>query len=174
MKKHATVYWLLPAKDERELFCEIVRILCEELSAPKFEPHLTILVSSGSTASPKQVLAKVRAKPIRMRIRGTATTSRYSKTLFVRLGPNRAFEKLISELAAAAKVRPRRIRDPHISLLYKRRASAPTKRQLAQVIKLPFREVTFDSIAAVRLRLPVRTRADVEAWRIVARKSLGR
>jgi hypothetical protein len=37
----AIVYWLLPAKPERELFCTIIRIFCRELRAPNFEPHLT-------------------------------------------------------------------------------------------------------------------------------------
>jgi hypothetical protein len=49
-----------------------------------------------------------------------------------------------------------------------------TKKELARVIKLPFRTARFDSIAAVRMTLPMRTRADVEKWKIIAKKRLCR
>jgi hypothetical protein len=42
------------------------------------------------------------------------------------------------------------------------------------VIKLPFRTVLFDSVAAVHLSLPVRTSADVDKWKIISKKSLRR
>ncbi len=173
MKKRAIVYWLLPAKAERELFCQIIKILCHELDAPNFEPHVTISLSRDLKTKPKEVLRKLRSKPIRMRITGTATSSQFTKTLFVRLKANGSFDTLTTALAAAAKIRSTRVRNPHISLLYKK-SSPATKRELARMIKLPFREITLDSIAVAQVRLPVKTRADVEQWRIVARKSLRR
>jgi len=171
MKKGAIAYWLLPEKSERELFCQIIRIFCHELDAPKFEPHLTLLVSERNRPTPKAVLRCLKAEPVRLRIRATATSSKFTKTLFVRFRSDGALEKLVSDLSTAAKVRPSRLRDPHVSLLYKK-TSARATRELASTLKFPFRDVVFDSIVAVRLRLPVRARADVEGWRIVARKSL--
>ena len=52
--------------------------------------------------------------------------------------------------------------------------SARKRRRLALSIQLPFSEVIFDSIKAVRCALPTRNRADVEAWRGIATKSLRR
>jgi hypothetical protein len=46
------------------------------------------------------------------------------------------------------------------------------RRQLADSIKLPFSEVTFESIKAVRCVSPTRSRADVEGWRVVAARTL--
>ena len=40
---------------------------------------------------------------------------------------------------------------PHLSLLYKNLA-APTRRELAASINVPFSEITFDAIKAVALR----------------------
>jgi 2'-5' RNA ligase len=60
---------------------------------------------------------------------------------------------------------------PHLSLLYKK-MSILARRQLVHSIKLPFSEVTFDSIKAVRCISPTRSRADVESWRVVAAKAL--
>jgi 2'-5' RNA ligase len=174
MKKRAIVYWLLPAKNERELFCEIVRILCRELNAPNFEPHLTLFVSKETGQSPKRILQEFKSLPIRLRVRGVAFSPKYTKTLFVRFKSSNALKKLTVDLGKALKTRATVPSDPHLSLLYKKRISAATEKELAATLKLPFREVVFDSVAAVRLTLPVRTRADVKVWRIVARKSLRR
>jgi len=173
MKKTAIVYWLRPEKDERELFCEIIRILCHELSAPNFDPHLTLLISGKNPRTPKEVLRRIKAGPIRLKIRGTASSPEFTKTLFVRFRPNEALQKLIHELGGAAKVRATSVRDPHVSLLYKK-MPPHAKKVLASILKLPFRTVLFDSVVAVRLTLPVRTGANVSAWKIVARKSLRR
>jgi hypothetical protein len=81
--------------------------------------------------------------------------------------------QLATDLGRATKSAAGWPRDPHVSLLYKKLPSR-VKKELAAVIKLPFRTVRFDSVAAVRLTLPVRTGADVGKWKIVAKKSLGR
>ena len=172
MKKTATVYWLLPAKPERELFCTIIRILYKQFRAPNFEPHLTLFATTKDQ-SPKQVLRQISARPIRLATDGVAFSSKFTKTLFARFKPSPALRKLVADLSRASKSRAKVPNDPHASLLYKRIPSQ-TKKELAAVIRLPFRSVPFDSIAAVRLTLPVSTGADVEKWKIIAKKSLGR
>lgn len=173
MKKTSIVYWLLPSKPERDLFCEIVRILRKELHAPDFEPHLTLFVCAKDRQSPKKVLQHVRSRPIRLQVGRVAFSAKFTKTLFVRFKSNPALRKLVTVLGHAAKCSARAPTDPHVSLIYKtvpRRA----KKELAAVIKLPFRTAVFDSIAAVQLTLPVRTDDDVQKWKIVAKKSLHR
>ena len=173
MKKHAIVYWLLPAKPERELFCEIIRILRKEFRTPSFEPHLTLFVTGKGGARPREILQQIKARPIRLTKRGVAFSSKFTKTLYVRFKPSPALRKLTSDLARAAKSSAKAPRDPHVSLLYKK-IPASTKKELAKVIKLPFRSVRFDSLAAVRLTLPVRTDAAVEKWKTLAKRSLRR
>jgi 2'-5' RNA ligase len=171
MKTAAIVYWLLPAKPERDLFCDVVRILRQEFRAPNFEPHLTLFVSTKTAASTNRVLQKIRTKPIPLKIRGVALSEKFTKTLFVRFKSSPELRKLANELSRAAKSRAKVPRDPHVSLLYKK-IPRETKEQLAKIIKLPFRSVRFNSIAAVRMTLPVHTGADVEKWKIIAKKSL--
>ncbi len=173
MKKTAIVYWLLPAKPERELFCQLVRILRKGLKAPNFEPHLTLFVSGKHRQSPKNVLREIRSAPIRLHVRGTRSSPKFTKTLFVRFKSNSALRKLATDLGRAAKSSAKVPKDPHLSLLYKEIPSR-VKKELAAVIKFPFRTALFDSVAAVRLTLPVRTSGDVERWKIVAKKSLRR
>src|SRR5439155_26475494 len=61
--------------------------------------------------------------------------------------------------------------DPHMSLIYKKLAHR-AQSELASAIKFPFPGVVFDCIKAIRCSAPARTRADVEAWKVIARKSL--
>jgi hypothetical protein len=173
MSKIATVYWLIPAEPERELFRELIRILAKQFDAPRFEPHLTLLVAAEDRQISKQIIAQTDASLIQLRLQEISFSSKFTKTLFMRFKSNDALKKLIVDLRCAAKSRGKFVRDPHVSLLYKKIPVA-VKRELASTIRLPFKEVVFDSIKAVRCHLPVRDRADVEAWRVLATKSLGR
>src|SRR5437868_402958 len=170
MKKTATVYWLLPSKPKRELFCQIVRILCDEFDAPSFEPHLTLLSTSKSRTSPAKILRQIRSAPVRLQVQGVAFSSKFTEALFVRFKPNNVLAKLVVDLGKAAQCRAKSKADPHVSLLYQRLPTRP-KKELAATIKLPFREVLFDKIAAVRCSSPTKTRAQVKAWKILAKKS---
>ena len=169
-KRTAIVYWLLPARDKRELFCDIIRILYKEFDAPNFEPHLTVFAAKESGHSLKEVFEK-RFLPIRLRVRNVGFSSQFRKTVFIRFLPSVPLNNLMTDLAHATKSSPKPVRDPHLSLIYKN-IPAATKRELARTIRLPFREVLFDSIAAVRCVSPTKTKADVEAWRMIAKKPL--
>jgi 2'-5' RNA ligase len=173
MKKVAIVYWLLPAKPERDLFCDVVRILRKEFRAPNFEPHVTLFSTAKDGTSPKTVLKQISMRPIRLTTRGAGFSSEFTKTLFVRFKSSPALRKLVADSSRAAKSRAKAPSDPHVSLLYKKLPGS-AKKELAAVMKLPFRTVVFDSIAAVRCASPSRTKADVEAWKILATKSLRR
>ena len=173
MKKTATVYWLLLAKPERDLFCEVVRILRKEFRAPNFEPHLTLFSASKDQESPKTILKQISMRPIRLTTRGVGFSPKFTKTLFVRFKSSDALRRLVGDLGRATKSRAKAPGDPHVSLLYTKLPRA-AKKQLAAVMKLPFRSVVFDSIAVVRCPSPSRTKADVDAWKILAKKSLHR
>ena len=83
---------------------------------------------------------------------------------------SKLLEELVVDLGRATKSRTKSVGEPHVSLLYKELAPS-VKKELASTIQLPFHEVTFDSIKAVSCPLPVRSSADVEAWRVIATKS---
>jgi hypothetical protein len=171
VKKQVNVYWLIPAKDKRELFCDIIRILCKEFHAPNFDPHLTVFATKENRQLPRKILSEIRSGPISLSVRPIGFSSQFTKTLFVRFAPSKSLDKLIADLARASRSRTKPVRDPHLSLLYKNIPSA-TKKALARTIKLPFRQVLFDSIAVVRCISPTKTKRDVEAWRIIGTKSL--
>jgi 2'-5' RNA ligase len=171
MRKRVTVYWLIPAEPERELFREIIRILAKQFDGPRFEPHLTLCATADAQQSPRDILKQIDAKPIRLRVHEIAISSKFTKTLFVRFHSSKAFENLVADLARAARSRAQSARDPHVSLLYKKLPTA-AKKELASTIRLPFRAVVFDAIKTIRCASLTRTDNDVEAWRVVVAKSL--
>jgi cyclic phosphodiesterase-like protein len=170
-KETAIVYWMVPAKSEGELFLQLIRILAKQFDAPQFRPHLTLLAMRDTPTSPRKVLERIKASPVRLRIRETAFSTKYTKSLFVRFASNKSLEGIVRHLGHALKTRAKPMPDPHVSLLYK---NLPTrmKKELASAIKLPFAAVTFDSIQAVRTPLPIRDARDVRAWKVVATKRL--
>ena len=149
---------------------ELIRILAAELDAVPFEPHLSICVAPN-TETVRYVLKQVSVSPIRLRIKGVSFSNLFTKTLFVRFDRNAALDELNAKLRRAAKVPNEVLRDPHVSLLYKRMPMS-AKRELASTIRLPFKEVVFDSIKAVRCSSPMEVPADVNSWRTVATKRL--
>ena len=169
-KKSVIVYWLIPTKAERDLFCDIIRILCKQFAAPNFDPHLTLLTTKEDGPAPRRVLQKIEAGPIRLPVQSVDFSSEFRKTLFVALRPNRSLQDLVADLGRATKSRAPRLADPHVSLLYNTLAPNVLK-ELAGTIKLPFGEVTFNSISAVRSVTPIETKADVEAWEVLAEKA---
>lgn len=152
-RKRVEIYWLIPAPPYRELFRELGRILARQFDAPRFEPHLTLCR--------RQHRQLPKFRPIRLRVREIAYSSKYTKTLFVRFEPNESLRKLVVDLNGKPP------RDPHLSLIYQR-LPASTKRELARTIRLPFRSVSFDAVKIAQCVWPTEMRRDVESWRIVA------
>ncbi len=170
-KETAVVYWLIPAEPEGQLFRALIRILAKQYDAAHFKPHLTICAIPAGRPSAAKILRRIKARPIRLAVHGVSYSAEFTKTLYVRFRPNKNFAKLVGDLGRAAGLRVKAPADPHLSLLYKKIPGAATK-QLALTLQLPVREVVFDKIRAVRSTFPVKTRGDVKAWRVLAKKNL--
>jgi hypothetical protein len=99
-------------------------------------------------------------------------SSEFTKTLFVRFAVTTQLQRLSQSIRFAAQDSSDYQLNPHLSLLYKT-ISIQHRQLLTDSIDVPFPEVTFDSLKAVRCVSPTQSRADVEAWRVVAEKPLG-
>jgi Cyclic phosphodiesterase-like protein len=165
-------YWLIPTEPARSFFQGVINDLARRYNAPVFEPHMTIYVGSERVEA-EEVIAKavsgcglVQAKVVKV-----CQSGEFIKTLFAQFAPERKLQELNKMIRDAAQDSSDYQLKPHLSLLYKT-MSIPARRQLAQSIKLPFSEVPFESIKAVRCISPTQNRAGVEAWRVLATKAL--
>jgi 2'-5' RNA ligase len=168
-------YWLCPAEPTRSRFAAIIRDLAGQFGAPVFEPHVTIYVTSAQQENPEAVLEKVLKvrRPFRLTVAGLDYSEKFTKTLFVQFAADPELAGLSEDFRRASVTQHAYELNPHASLIYKA-IDEETKRRLASSIALPFTEVTFDNVKAIISPAEIESRADVEAWRVVAEQNLVR
>ena len=165
-------YWLCPAEPARSHLAGLIRDLAARFDAPAFEPHLTIYVTSAERETPAQVIATVNGQqPSKLTVRGVDFSDEFTKTLFVQLAPNTEVSRLSDQFRRASVSQNDYEINPHVSLIYKTMADE-IKRQLAASIRLPFTEIRFDTVKAVLTPAEIKSREDMEAWRVVADATL--
>jgi putative hydrolase of the HAD superfamily len=167
-------YWLIPSEPARSYFQNLINDLAERYDAPKFEPHVTVHVGVDCTDTVDEVLSKAARGSERIVLQTLEVngSSEFTKTLFVHFAVTTELHQLNHSIRTAARDSSDYQLSPHLSLLYKR-ISLQDRHLLTHSIEVPFPEVTFGSLKAVRCVSPTQRRADVEAWRVVAEKPLG-
>jgi 2'-5' RNA ligase len=166
-------YWLIPAESARSFFQGMIDDLARRYEAPLFEPHVTVHVGSNRADAAESALSEAArvCRPINVKALEIGHTGEFIKTLFVQFALNTELRQLNEIIRNAAQDSSHYELKPHLSLLYKK-MSAASRRELAGSIKVPFAEVTFDALKAVRCISPTRSRSDVEAWCVVATTEL--
>jgi|SRR5215813_406568 len=174
MKSVVIAYWLVPAEPERSFFQRAINDLAQRYCAPVFEPHLTIHVGSNCTDIAEKALinAACHCKPITLKTLQVDHSSEFIKTLYVRFDMTTQLQQLNQTIRIATQDSSDYRVNPHLSLLYKR-ISNDERRLLARSIEVPFSDVKFDSLKAIRCISPTQSHVDVDAWCAVAENSLG-
>jgi 2'-5' RNA ligase len=172
-RRTVIAYWLIPAEPARSFFQGVIDDLARRYEAPLFEPHVTVHVGSNRADAAESALSEAArvCRPINVKALEIGHTGEFIKTLFVQFAPNTELRQLNEIIRNAAQDSSHYELKPHLSLLYKK-MSAASRRELAGSIKVPFAEVTFDALKAVRCISPTRSRSDVEAWCVVATTEL--
>jgi 2'-5' RNA ligase len=172
-RRTVIAYWLMPSEPAHSCFQQIVNGLARRYDAPVFEPHVTVHVGADHADAAKQAIAHAAREctPITLTPIGIHESEEFVKTLFVQFAVNAELRRFNEIIGNAAHDSSQYHLEPHLSLLYKKMETV-TRRELAASIYVPLSEVTFDTIKAVRCLSPTQSRADVEAWRVVAAASL--
>ena len=171
-RRTVIAYWLIPAEPARSFFQEVINDLARRYDAPVFEPHLTVHVGSNRADAAESSISEAAhaCKPIKLKTLEIGHSSEFIKTLFVQFALNTELRQLNEMIRNAAQDSSHYELSPHLSLLYKKMPAA-ARCELAASIKLPFSEVSFDRLGAMHCLSPTQSRADVEAWRVVATTS---
>ncbi len=166
-------YWLIPAEPAHTFFQRVIEDLACRYSAPHFEPHVTIHVGANHLDAAEKAFLKAarECQPIKLKALEIGHSDEFIKTLFVQFAPNGKLRQLHETIRDAAQDSSDYELNPHLSLLYEN-MSVRARHELADSIKVPFSEVIFDSLKAVRCISPTRSRAEVEAWRVTASTAL--
>jgi 2'-5' RNA ligase len=174
-KQAVIAYWLIPAEPAYSLFHRIIDDLARRYDAPVFEPHVTLHAGADRAVSAQQALAESAREctPINLKPLGIQQSDEFVKTLFVQFALSAELRQVNEIIRDAAQDSSQYELKPHVSLLYNKMEAA-ARRELAASIVVPFSEITFDRIKAVRCVSPTQSRADVEAWRVIAAEELSR
>ena len=166
-------YWLIPAEPAHSFFQRIIDDLARRFDAPVFQPHVTVHVGADRADAAQQALAAAarECKLIRLKPAGIDHSNEFVKTLFVQFAMTAELRHISESIRHSAQDSSQYELKPHLSLLYNKMPAA-TRRELAASITVPFSEIIFDALRAVRCVSPTQSSADVEAWRIVATASL--
>ncbi len=134
---------------------------------------MTIHVGANHPAAAEKALSRAahECQPINLKTLQIDYSDEFIKTLFVQFALKTHLPQLNEIIRNTAQDSSRYELNPHLSLLYKN-VSIQTRRLLARSIKVPFSEVSFDSLKAVRCVSPTQSRSDVEAWRVVGTTEL--
>ncbi|HXO93077.1 MAG TPA: 2'-5' RNA ligase family protein [Candidatus Acidoferrum sp.] len=172
-RRTVIAYWLMPGEPAHSCFQQIVNGLARRYDAPVFEPHVTVHVGADHADAAKQAIAGAAREctPITLTPIGIHKSEEFVKTVFVQFAVSAKLRRLNEIIRNAAHDSSQYHLEPHLSLLYKKMETA-ARRELAASIELPLSEVTFVAIKAVRCISPTQSRADVEAWRVVAAGAL--
>jgi 2'-5' RNA ligase len=162
-------YWLIPAEPAHSFFQKIIDDFARRYDAPVFEPHVTIHVGANRTDLAETALthAARKGKGIWLTPLGINESDEFIKTLFVDFAPSEELRELNEIIRNAAQDLSHYRLKPHLSLLYKQMSLA-SRRKLEVSIMVPFPQITFDEIKAVHCVSPTNSRADIEAWRVLA------
>ena len=166
-------YWLIPSQPAHSFFQRIINDLARRYDAPVFEPHMTVHVGADQADAIAKALEKaasesefVRLTPLRI-----DQSDEFIKTLFVQFAMTAELRKINGVIRHEANDSWHYELKPHLSLLYKNLPAA-TRSKLAASITLPFSEIPFNSLQAIRCVSPTQNRADVEAWELIASRIL--
>ena len=166
--------WVLPAQPEQNFFAFLIGELASRFDAPPFEPHVTIYAASSGSESPEGVMmaASSGCSPFRLTVRDLQSSGEFTKTVSVQFESSTALSEMNRKLREVSGANDEYELNPHLSLIYKR-MTKEKRAQLAASIRLPFTEVLFDTVKAVVCpTTPIRSREDVENWRVVASQRL--
>jgi 2'-5' RNA ligase len=171
-RRNVIAYWLIPSDPAHRFFQGIINDLARRYDAPLFEPHVTIHVGEPCADLAETALAHAAGnrKPIRLKPLEIDQSEEFIKTLFVQFGLSAELREMNETVRQAAHDSSQYELKPHLSLLYKKMPAA-RRQEVATSIEVPFSDVTFGAIKAVRCVSPTESRKDVEGWRVVAAAS---
>ena len=173
--KEIVAYWLVPAEPAKAFFVDTIASLAARLDAVVFEPHVTIHVTEDRLEEPAIMLRRAfpSCSPYRLKVRNIDSSDEFTKTVFVQFESDARLTRL-TENFRRASVSPSDYQlNPHLSLIYKA-MDEETKGRLTHSITMPFSEVTFDTVKAIISPAEIKSREEVEAWRVVAERRLTR
>lgn len=173
-------FWLVPSEPSRQELTSLINFLADKYSAPRFIPHVTLLVTQlAKDESPLQILefATKGVTQLKLELLGLEHGPDRFKSVFIRLN-SKPIVPLFDALRDSCRHPVSYQLDAHLSLLY---LQLPVMKRfsLTSGLQLPQGPLHFDTVIAVKPGRDQICFHDVEQWRLTdqvvltATKSMG-
>jgi len=139
--------WLIPKGQEYKDFSRIIKVLAKKNSAPKFEPHVTLI---GTILTNKKKAIKNTKQlascifPFSLTLTDIGYENTNHKALFINCGKSKGFLNTHRKAREIFKHKEKFL--PHISLIYGIYDELSKKEMIKEIKKYP-KNLTFDSIS---------------------------
>lgn len=144
-------FWLVPSKEDKAFFQDIIDRLAREYDAPTFTPHVTIYSDKYTSDEFTAEIIEKATQDIQsfsLKVDRVLSTAQFTITLFVQFHPNQIISKISESLGYSSKRQFNFELNPHLSLIYKN-LSQEIKQALTNSIVLSKSEVLFDEVSAI-------------------------
>lgn len=168
------LYWLLPAPAEHTVCEAWIESLATMLGGPVFVPHVTLFVGRAVPGEDvDSILDRAAAEitgPIVLRTVGLAFEDSFTKCCYIQFEADEKLARLADRFRSLSAAPTDYQLNPHLSLFYGslNEAQRESVRRLVQ----PPEEMSFLGVCATASVLPVKTRDDVAAWRLLCARPL--
>ena len=167
-------FWLMPEKEDREFFQELIKQLANLYDAPVFEPHVTIYAGEyAATESPTKLIEQaIQGIPrFSLTVDQILYSELFKKTVFVQFQPSVWLSQLSAAIRSGSTHPCDYILDPHLSLIYKQMDTS-LKHQIATNLNLTKSEFWFDQVSVIAAPASFQTEEDVKELRTISVQTL--
>ncbi len=171
--KRVISFWLIPCKEHKHFYQEIIADLSRKFEAPLFEPHLTVFTGEFSDKQAINLIDSISINftAITISSKKIEYSDLYTKTFFINMDLPAPLVELSTMMRQICKTKSTFVLKPHISLIYKKMPKK-IKDDLLTSISIPIKDIKFDKIKAIDTPEPVEIREHVESWREVYERKL--
>jgi 2'-5' RNA ligase len=143
---HIFSLWLIPKGQEYKDFSRIIKVLAKKNSAPRFEPHVTLI--GGILTNKKKAIKNTKQLasfifPFSLTLTDIGYENTNHKALFINCGKSKSFLNAHRKAREIFKHKEKCL--PHISLIYGIYDELSKKEMIKEIKKYP-KNLRFDSI----------------------------
>lgn len=165
-------YWLVPSAEVGIELQRIVSELSSRFDGPVFVPHVTVYFGPYHNDDSVDVIldALSRFEALSLKTEAMKFTEEFTKSCYLQFESCELFGRMNNAVTKHLHDPVRYDASPHLSLFYGK-LTALQQKTIAAEFTIP-KSIQFETAVAIANPPQVESRADVEAWREVARRDL--
>jgi 2'-5' RNA ligase len=159
-------FWLVPEKNQRARFYDLIKALAERFAAVAFVPHVTVYSCPRTSQQQELAIAAGLAaifQELTLEIDGLSGSDKLTETLFINFQKSHEIKDIHDQFHASIQCPANYKLHPHLSLLYQR-LTIQQRKTLIEEISFNFDHVIFNELWAVAIPEQLESFYDFRGW----------